>query len=168
MSAGRGSAQTLTPDDATAIAGVDNVAAVSPEVTGRYQVIYNGTNTNTSVLGTTPAYPQVRNLSMDQGVFVSDADESDSNRVAVIGPTVLQDLFGGTNASATPDMAIGQTIRIKGIDFTVVGVTLSKGGSGFSNQDNMIYVPLTAAQHFLLGAVRISPKLMLRRQPRRR
>jgi putative ABC transport system permease protein len=151
VSAGRGSAQTLTPDDATAIGSVANVAAVSPEVSGRYQVIYSGTNTNTSVLGVVPAYLQVRNLQVAQGVFVTDADVNSSNRVAVIGPTVLQDLFGG-NATATPDMAIGQTIRIKSIDFKIVGVTASKGGSGFSNQDNMIYVPLSAAQHFLLGS----------------
>jgi len=151
VSAGRGSAETLTEDDANAIAqNVSNVAAVSPSVSGRYQVIYSGANTNTSVMGVVPAYTQVRNLQVDQGVFVTDSDVNSSNRVAVIGPTVLQDLFGG-NATATPDMAIGKTIRIKNIDFKVVGVTLSKGGSGFSNQDNMIYVPLSAAQHFLLG-----------------
>ena len=148
-----GSSQTLTPDDATAIASVSNVAAVAPEVSGRYQVIYKANNANTSVMGTTSAYPQVRNLSIDTGVFVTDTDVSASNRIAVIGPTVLQDLFApSTNASATPDMAIGQTIQIKGVQFTIVGVTVAKGGSGFSNQDDMIYVPLTAAQHFLLGS----------------
>ncbi|MGC9599225.1 MAG: ABC transporter permease [Minisyncoccia bacterium] len=152
VSAGRGSAETLTPDDATAIGRLSGVAAVSPEVSGRYQVLYKGTNTNTSVLGAVAAYTQVRNVQVAQGVFVTDADVAVSNRVAVIGPTVLQDLFGSANATATPDMAIGQTIRIKNIDFKVVGVTVSKGGSGFNNQDNMIYVPLTAAQHFLLGS----------------
>jgi putative ABC transport system permease protein len=151
VSAGRGSAQTLTPDDATAIGNVTNVLAASPEISGRYQVIHGGTNTNTSVLGTVSSYLQVRNLQVAQGVFITDADVNSSNRVAVIGPTVLQDLFGG-NATATPDMALGQTIRIKSIDFRIVGVTQSKGGSGFSNQDNMIYVPLSAAQHFLLGS----------------
>ncbi len=152
VSAGRGSAETLTPDDATAIGQLSGVAAISPEVSGRYQVLYKGTNTNTSVMGVVSAYTQVRNLQVAQGVFISDADVSASSRVAVIGPTVLQDLFGSTNATATPDMAIGQTIRIKNLDFKVVGVTVSKGGSGFNNQDNMIYVPLTTAQHFLLGS----------------
>jgi putative ABC transport system permease protein len=150
VSAGRGSAQTLTPDDATALAGLDNVLAVAPQVSGRYQVVYRGMNTNTSVLGTTASYLQVRNATIDQGAFITDADLTASNRIAILGPTVLQDLFG-QNATATPDMAIGQTIRIKGTDFKIVGVTVAKGGSGFSNQDNMIYVPLTAAQHFLLG-----------------
>jgi len=149
-----GSSQTLTPGDAAAIASsVSNVAAVAPEVSGRYQVIYKGNNANTSVLGATAAYPQVRNLAIDTGAFVTDTDVNNSNRIAVIGPTVLQDLFAPTaNSSATPDMAIGQTIRIKGIEFTVAGVTVAKGGSGFSNQDDMIYVPLSTAQHYLLGS----------------
>ena len=151
--AAAGSSETLTPDDATAIESVSNVAAVSPEVSGRYQVIYKTANTNTSVMGTTPAYLQVRNIAVDTGNFFSDTDVSNSNRVAVIGPTVLQTLFApSTNASATPDMAIGQTIQIKGAEFTVIGVTVAKGGSGFSNQDDMIYVPLGAAQHYLLGS----------------
>jgi len=146
VSAGRGTAQSLTPDDA------DAISQLQGDVSGRYQVLYSGTNTNTSVLGTTSAYPAVRNLQVDQGAFITDADVAASNRIAIIGPQVLQDLFNpnGT-ASATPDMAIGQVIRIKSIDFTIVGVTKSKGGTGFNNQDDMIYVPLTAAQHFLIG-----------------
>ncbi len=152
VSAGRGTAETLTLDDATAISQLPGVEAVAQEISGRYQVIYSGTNTNTSVLGTTSAYPTVRDLQIDQGNFITDTDVADSNRIAVIGPTVLQDLFNPSgNATATDDEAIGQAIRIKGIDFTIVGVTVAKGGSGFSNQDDMIYVPLTAAQHFLLG-----------------
>jgi putative ABC transport system permease protein len=151
--AAAGSSETLTPDDATAIASVNNVEAVAPEISGRYQVIYEAANTNTSVMGTTPAYEQVRDIAIDTGNFFSDTDVSDSNRVAVIGPTVLQTLFApSANASATPDMAIGQTIQIKGTEFTVIGVTVAKGGSGFSNQDDMIYVPLGASQHYLLGS----------------
>jgi len=153
LRAAAGSSETLTPDDATAIESLSNVEAVAPEVSGRYQVIYKGQNTNTSVMGTTPAYEQVRNVSIDTGNFVSDTDVSNSNRVAVIGPTVLQTLFApSTDASATPDMAIGQTIKIKGTQFTVIGVTVAQGGSGFNNQDDMIYIPLTTAQHYLLGS----------------
>jgi putative ABC transport system permease protein len=152
VSAGRGSAQTLTPDDATAISQLPDVSATAPQVSGRYQVVYSGQNTNTSVLGTTPDYLAVRNVQVGAGSFFTDTDVTSANRVAVIGTTVLQDLFGSTNATATPDMAIGQTIRIKGMDFSIIGVTASKGGSGFSNQDNMIFVPLTAAQHYLLGS----------------
>ncbi|HVO28707.1 MAG TPA: ABC transporter permease [Candidatus Paceibacterota bacterium] len=155
VSAGRGSAETLTPDDAAAIASqVQNVETVSPDVTSREQVVYSGQNTNTSILGTVPAYLSVRNVQVAYGSFFTDEDVTDANRVAVIGPTVLQDLFADptSNASATPDQAVGQTVRIGGQDFTVIGVTVSKGGSGFTNQDNMIYVPLTAAQHYFLGS----------------
>jgi len=147
---GMGSAQTLTPDDASAIAQLDGVAAAASQISGRYQIIYKGTNTNTSVVGTLPTYAQVRNVEIDQGSFINDADVTASNRIAVIGPTVLQELFG-RNATATPDEAIGKTIRIKSNNFKIVGVTKSKGGTGFGNQDNIIYVPLTAGQHFLLG-----------------
>jgi putative ABC transport system permease protein len=152
--AAAGSSETLTPDDATAIASsISNAEAVAPEISGRYQVLYKTSNTNTSVMGTTPAYLQVRSLAIDTGNFFSDTDVTNSNRVAVIGPTVLQTLFApSANASATPDMAIGQTIQIKGNEFTVIGVTVAKGGSGFSNQDDMIYVPLGASQHYLLGS----------------
>jgi putative ABC transport system permease protein len=148
-----GSSQTLTPDDATAIESLSNVAAVAPEVSGRYQVIYKTSNTNTSIMGTTAAYLSVRNVSVDTGTFITDTDVSNSNRVAIIGPTVLQALFApSSDASATPEMAIGQTIKIKSAQFTVVGVTVAKGGSGFSNQDDMIYIPLSTAQHYLTGS----------------
>lgn len=151
-----GTSETLTPDDAAAIeSSVQNIAAVAEEVSGRYQVIYKSNNTNTSVMGTTAAYETVRNVSIDTGAFITDTDVTNSNRVAVIGPTILQELFApSTDASATPDMAIGKTIKIKGLQFTVVGVTTAKGGSGFSNQDDMIYVPLSAAQHNLLGSTK--------------
>jgi len=152
VSAGRGSAQTLTTGDSDAISQLSGVEAVSPEVSGRYQVLSRGTNTNTSVMGTTSAYPQVRDIQIDEGNFISDADVSGSGRVAVIGPTVLQDLFGSADASSTPEQAIGQVIRIKSTEFTIIGVTKAKGGSGFGNQDDMIYVPLSTAQHFLLGS----------------
>ncbi|MGB7958169.1 MAG: ABC transporter permease [Minisyncoccia bacterium] len=151
VSAGFGSAQTLTPDDATALSALPDVAAAAEEISGRYQVVYKGANTNTTVLGTVPAYTQVRNVQVAQGSFITDFDVTNSNRIAVLGPNALQNLFGSATATATPDMAIGQVIRIKGNDFTVVGVTVAKGGSGFASQDNNIYVPITASQHYLLG-----------------
>jgi putative ABC transport system permease protein len=151
VSAGFGSAETLTPNDATALAGLTGVVAVAPEISGRYQVVYRGTNTNTTVLGTVAAYTAIRNVQVDQGNFITDQDVANSNRIAVLGATALQNLFG-TTATATPDMAIGQTIRIKGTDFTIVGVMVAKGGSGFGSQDNNIYVPLSASQHYLLGS----------------
>jgi putative ABC transport system permease protein len=151
--AAAGSSETLTPDDATAIAALSGVEAAAPQVSGRYQVIYKTANTNVSVLGVTAAYSSVRSVTASSGDFITDSENAGSNRVAVIGPTVLQTLFApSTNASATPDMAIGQTIKIDGQQFTVIGVTASKGGSGFNNQDNNIYIPLLTAQHYLIGS----------------
>jgi len=151
VSQGRGTAQTLTSEDATAIGNeISLVKAVAPELTSRYQITAKGTNTNTSVVGTTNAYPSIRNVSISDGSFVSDQNLRSRSKVAVIGPTVQTDLFGeGANA-------IGQTIRIKQIDFKVVGVTVAKGGSGFSNPDDMVFIPLTTAQQFLAGSDRVS------------
>ncbi len=147
VSSGRGSSHTLTPDDATAISNeVSNIAAVSPEDSGRYQVTARGTNTNTTVTGVTTAYSDVHNIQVNDGSFISDTDNKTLNKVAVIGPTTATDLFG-TNE------AVGQTIVIKGINFTVIGVTVSKGTSGgFNNQDDVIYIPLQDAELFLIGS----------------
>lgn len=146
VSAGRGSARTLTQADADAIATQIPLAkAVAPEISGRYQVTSKGKNTNTSVIGTTSAYPNVRNIVIDQGSFITDQNTRSLSKVAVLGPTTRDDLFGeGINA-------IGQTIRIKNIEFKIIGITKAKGGSGFGSQDDIIFVPLTSAQRFLAG-----------------
>ncbi len=145
VSAGRGSSQSLTLADATALAAVPSVAAVAPDVSRRYQVVAAGTNTNTQVVGTVSAYPAVRNVSIDSGSFIPPTDDAVAARVAVLGPTTRDDLFGD---GADP---IGATIRVNGVLFTVIGVTASKGGSGFSNADDVIYVPIMAAQQYLSG-----------------
>ena len=147
VSTGRGAARTLTQSDADAIIKeVTTAKAVAPEISGRYQVTARGLNTNTSVVGTTASYPSVRNLEIDEGVFISDQNNNSLSKVAVIGPTTRDDLF----ASGTE--ALGQTIRIKGIEFKIIGITRSKGGSGFGSQDDMIFIPLTSAQRFLAGS----------------
>lgn len=150
ISQGRGSARALTLDDATAIANeVSLAAAVAPDLSGRYQVTARGANTNTQVVGTEPAYADVRNLQIEQGAFFSQEQVRAATRVAVIGPNVRDDLFG------IPDQGgqdpLGQTIRIKNIAFKVVGVTKAKGGAGFTSPDDAIYVPLTTAQRALAG-----------------
>ena len=122
-----GTAQSLTLDDANAIASqVSSVQYIAPEVSGRQQVVYKGNNANTSIMGTSDAYPQVRNLNIDQGVFITSQDVTNVSKVAVLGPTVVTNLFG-TDAVASD--AIGQIIKINKIEFTVVGVTVAKGGS---------------------------------------
>lgn len=145
-SSGRGSAKTLTIKDVDAIsAEVSNIAAISPEISGRYQITAKGTNTNTSVIGARPAYLSVHNITIQDGSFITDSEISSRSKVAVIGPTTRDDLFG-TDADA-----IGQSLRINGMEFKVIGVTKSKGGSGFNNQDDIIYIPLSSSQLFLLG-----------------
>ncbi len=147
ISQGRGSAQTLTQEDVNAIEKeISSIKAVAPELSGRYQITAKGTNTNTSVIGTTDAYPEVRNVKIGTGSFISGQNVKSSSKVAVLGPAVKDDLFG---VNVDP---IGQMIRINKVNFTVIGVTLEKGGSGFSNQDDAIFIPLTTAQRFLAGS----------------
>jgi putative ABC transport system permease protein len=149
VSGGRGGAKTLTQDDANAIASqVQSVQAIASEVSGRYQITAKGTNTNTTVDGVTSSYPAIRNVAIDQGSFISDSQNQSLAKVAVLGPTTMTDLFGDT---AQPSDAIGQTIRIKGMEFKVIGVTVSKGGSGFNNADDIIYIPVQSAERFLSG-----------------
>jgi len=148
---GRGSAQTLTMEDAEAITQeIPNVQAVAPELSQRYQIVAGGQNTNTQIVGTVSAYPSVKNVEMAQGSFISDQNVRSLSKVAVLGPTTRDDLFGeGT-------MPVGQTVRINGINFKVIGMTQSKGGTSFGSQDDMIFIPLTTAQRFLAGADYIS------------
>jgi putative ABC transport system permease protein len=154
VSSGRGSAATLTQADADAIlAQISNINTLTVEVSSRQQITAKGTNTNTTVDGVTSSYPAVRNVQMDQGDFISDTQNRSLAKVAVLGPTAASDLFGtdDTTQDGLPDGIVGQTIRIKGMEFKVIGITTAKGGSGFSNQDDMIYIPAMSAQRFLTG-----------------
>jgi len=147
---GRGAAKTLTQEDSNAIASeVTFIKDIAPALSARYQVVGKGVNTNTSVAGVTPSYTSVKNVEVDQGTFITDQSLSNLSKVAVLGPTTVADLFG---EDADPSIAIGQTIRINGIQFTIIGVTKTKGGTGFNNQDDIIYIPLTTAQKFLAGS----------------
>lgn len=145
VSAGRGSAQTLTLDDATAIKSVPGVAAVAPESSKRYQVTAKGTNTNTSVIGTSPEYVSVRNVTVAEGVFFTSAQTSSRAKVAVIGSTTRDDLFGEDGN------AIGQKIRVNGMEMTVIGVLKAKGGSGATNQDDQILIPISTMETYFAG-----------------
>ncbi len=146
---GRGAATTLTVDDASAIAELNNVAAIAPQVDGRYQVVATAGNTNTQVVATTAGYSQVHNLTMAEGSFLADTDVQNSTKVAVLGSQAASDIFG--DASSGGQDPLGQTIRIKSIRFTVVGVAASKGGTGFGSADNMIFVPFGTGQKLLAG-----------------
>ncbi len=146
ISAGRGSAQTLTQEDADAIQQEVILAkAVAPEISRRYQITAKGKNTNTQVVGTVASYINVRNIQIDSGSFISDQNIKSLSKVAVIGPTTRDDLFG---VGANP---IGQSIRINKVDFKVIGLTKTKGGTGFGSQDDIVFIPLATAQRFLAG-----------------
>ncbi len=151
VSGGAGSSASLTMDDASAIKSeIQNVQAVAPEDSKRAQVTAKGTNTNTQIVGTVADYATVRSITMEAGTFITDQAVKSSTKVAVLGSTARDDLFG---AGSDP---IGQTIRIKNVDFDVIGVTVAKGGSGFTNPDDSIYVPISSAQHFITGDTFIS------------
>lgn len=147
-SGGRGTARSLTPEDEQATAALPNVTAVSGEYAGHYQIAVSGANTNTSVTGVDASYAGIRNLSLDQGRFLTNQESASLAKVAVVGPTVVTDLFGD---DAAPGDALGQRIRINNLQFTIIGVTASKGASGFGNQDDAIYIPLGTALQFFAG-----------------
>lgn len=141
----RGSTQTLTQDDIDSIKNLDGVKFIDAELSSRYQIIGKGTNSNTNVMGTTSSYLTIRNLEIENGDFITEQNIKNMAKVAVIGPTVAEDLFG---VDVDP---VGETIKIKSISFKIIGVTKAKGGNGFNSQDDMIFVPITTAQHYLAG-----------------
>jgi putative ABC transport system permease protein len=144
-----GGGTTLTLEDAKAIATtpqITTISNVSPEYQGRAQVTAGRNNSNTQITGVTPSYADIHKVTMASGVFISQKQQDSLSKVAVIGPQVVTDLFGeGSNP-------IGQIIRVSGQSLTIIGVTTSKGGQGFNNPDDAIYVPLSIAQQQLFGS----------------
>ena len=148
---GQGGAQTLTVSDVEAIQNeAQGISGVAPEVSNRYQITAKENNTNTRVVGTSSDYAEVRNIEIDLGTFLSDQHAKKSSKVAVIGPTTRNDLFG---EGIDP---LGKVIKINNVDFEVIGLTVSKGGSGFNNADDVIYIPLNTFGHFLSNSEYVS------------
>jgi len=151
MKAAMGTAQSLTIEDAQSIAeNVPNVRAVAPELFLNHQIVARGQNVNTQIVGTVSAYQLVRNIEMSLGFFISDQNVRSMSKIAVLGPVVRDDLFG---ENVNP---LGETIRINGINFKVIGVTEPKGGIGFGGEDDTIFIPITTAQRFLAGTDYVS------------
>ena len=136
-----GSAETLTVDDAAAIAKLDDVAAVEPEISTQGLVVAGSKNTTTTILGTTPQYLTVRNYSIWQGSFLNQAAVDSSLRQAVLGSTTADNLALGADA-------IGTTVTINGLPFQIVGILQAKGSSGPFSNDDQVIVPITAVQHY--------------------
>lgn len=143
---GSGNSSALNINDANAIGDLEDIAAIAPISTGNAQIIFSGNNWNTSIIGTSPTYFSIRGWNVDSGELFSDADIRSANRVAVIGKTVAENLFGD---DIDP---IGKTIRIKKSPFMILGVLESKGQSfDGRDQDDTIIVPITTAQRKLFG-----------------
>jgi ABC-type antimicrobial peptide transport system permease subunit len=132
-------AVTLTPGDAAAVARLDGVDQVVPHKNvARTQVSAKGRYTNTRVKGAPPPWAEARSWGIVAGRFINQADQEKSARVAVVGATVVRELFGGSNP-------LGQRIRIGRTPFRVVGVLEAKGSAGHRDLDDIVLVPLATA-----------------------
>ena len=145
---GFGTGSTLTLDDVKAIANRQSspdVVTAIPSAGGRAQLTFGNQNWNSSLTGTTEDFPSVRNYPLASGQFFTAGDVDASSKVAVIGQTVVTNLFSGEDP-------IGLVIKINRQSFRVIGVLAQKGSSGgFNNQDDVVVVPITAAWNYLLG-----------------
>ena len=137
----------LTVADADALKGLPGIAAVAPTYRGSATALNSkGQEHDPTVYGVTPEYQSVRNYKLAVGAFLSEEDLERRRKVAVLGATVAETLFPN---DAYP---IGETIRLNGIPFEVIGVMVEKGGSGPFNPDDVVFVPLTTAQTRLFKA----------------
>jgi putative ABC transport system permease protein len=145
---GGASTISLTQADATALQDEFNapdVKSASPVVTASNTALVAGSVSYTSsVTGTVPSYGQARNYDIADGDMFTTADVKQHARVVVVGPTVAQNLFSGADP-------IGQSIKMGGSSFTVIGVTKTKGSNGVTDQDDVVLAPLTAVQDVLSG-----------------
>jgi len=145
-SQGAGSATTLTWEDAQAIASTcTSVSATAPVLNVRAQVVRSELNTNTFIVGTTPEFVQVRDFLPLTGRFFNQADVEQVARVAVLGQTVVG------NLGLTADNAVGQTIRIQGEEFFIIGTMEYKGSSQFRDQDDQVMIPITTIASRIVG-----------------
>ncbi len=141
-----GNSSALNMNDATAVGDLDDIGAIAPISTGNAQIIYAGNNSNTPIVGTTPSYFSIRRWDVESGELFSEADVRSANRVALVGKTVVENLFGD---DIDP---IGKTIRIKNSPFLILGVLEGKGQSfDGRDQDDTIILPITTAQRKLFG-----------------
>ncbi len=147
----QGSAASLTLEDSEAIAReVLNVVGTAPEQNGGGQLIANGVNTSTRVVGTTPDYADVRNFKVASGEFLNQEDLTGRARVVVLGANVAKTLFG-------EDDPTGLSVRMSfnsraSTSFRVLGVMEAKGGTSLGNQDDQVFVPITTMQARLLAS----------------
>jgi putative ABC transport system permease protein len=148
---GAGNAVSLTADDAKAImAECPSVAYTAPASRGGAQVVFGNSNWATVIQGTTPEFLYIRDMQISAGEAFTPEDVDSSAKVALLGKTVADNLFGGLDP-------LGQVIRVKNVPFTVMGVLAPKGQSpGGQDQDDVILMPITTARSKVLGSNRAS------------
>ena len=136
---------TLTLDDAEAIAQLENIVVVAPSQRARTQIVANGLNWNPQVEGVTPDYLIARDWEISAGRMFDETEERQARRVLVLGATVANELF--------PNMEpIGQTVRMSGGAYEVIGVLESKGQTGLgTDQDDIVLAPLTTVKRRISG-----------------
>jgi putative ABC transport system permease protein len=137
----------LTTEDAKALRdqfAAPSIAAVAPALQGDVIVSFGGEQTAPQLFGVTPEYFQVRNLNVTEGERITEEHMLGRSSVVLIGPEVATNLFGHS------DGVTGETIRIEGQPFRVIGVLESKGGGAFGSEDNQVLVPFTTAQTRLI------------------
>ncbi len=133
-----GSAATLTLEDAEALTSVPDIVGVAPTVDSFAQIAYLGNNSNARVIGVTPDYVNTLNANVANGDFVSPANVTARSAVIVLGSQIAATLFNDSEP-------VGQSVRVNGASYRVIGVMESKGGTGFMNQDTQVFVPITTA-----------------------
>ena len=139
---------SLTVADADALENhsmAPDVEAAAPAVSASPTLVYNGTTyTPSQFVGTTPAYATAHDYTIQAGAFFSSTDVSKHDRVVVLGPTVVTNLFGGVDP-------VGDTIQINGANFQVIGVTTPKGTNGVTDEDDIAFAPITSVQDAISG-----------------
>lgn len=148
----------LTFGDAMAISdpfAAPSVIGVAPLINGTVEVSFAGESTFTQGSGVTPDYQSVRNVDLLEGEFITEVHMLGRSAVVILGPDVAEELFGRTVG------VVGETVRIEGQPFRVIGVKMPIGGSGFVNPDDEVLVPMTTAQARLLRRSRDSVDMIL-------
>jgi putative ABC transport system permease protein len=142
---GFGSSRTLLlKDEHTIREQCDLVMAVSGIVNVNGQIIGGGSNWSSSVMGVSPDYTTIKSWELDEGTFFTERDIRAKTKVAVVGTSIRDNLFGGGDV-------IGQSIRIQSVPFKIIGLLKSKGSTGSQDQDDVVLVPLTTAAFRLRG-----------------
>jgi putative ABC transport system permease protein len=144
-----GTARLYIADAEAILDRADFVAAVIPEMTRNMQVQYMNQNWNARVVGTTHIYPEIRNHIPVEGRFFTDSEDRAAAKVAVIGSAIASQLYERGSA-------IGETIRVGGQRFQVIGVLEEKGSQGWMNPDEQVFIPLMTAQRRLFGRDHLS------------